>query len=548
MKDANILLTYLPDLLALPSDEVPYGLMSIHNTLINEGFNAQILTVNTLMYEDKRHRSINDIEANINWIVETIIEKGPDIVDFYTMCSNFYVCIEVAERIKKIKEKIKIIFAGPHASLIARNVIEKYSFVDLVAMGEGEKTVVNIVLYLLNGLNRAEVKGAAYKNDNGVTVVNWEKHNRMSMEEIPFFDQGRYIDFAKKEGSITIEGGRGCPFSCYFCSTQFFWGNIFKIKPLNQIMDEIEYYYYKYEIRDFSICHDLFTANKKYILGFCNMIMTKELDIKWSCSSRIDTIDEEMIALMADAGCDNIYFGVETGSMRMQKIINKKLNLEGRYDIVQSLIQKNISCTFSFMYGFPEETEEDINETCAAILRIKELEHKYSKHAKIVVVQMHKITFLPATSVTDKYFNKLEFDKINTMNYVDDTTNIPRGIIEKIKGNKEAYINCYDIKRDNVDKRFFSYWGDFLTILINITYYYYRNILLSLIEAAGGLYYLCQDYYNSDSEFFLELSKFAFRFYDAKRIEIFNSAFLEFTEKLLSCGNEKYKGLVLKIR
>lgn len=548
MEKANIILTYLPDLLALPSDEVPYGLMSVHNTLVNEGFNAQILTVNKLMYEDREHRSINNLETNLNWIVDTIIKKEPDIVDFYTMCSNFYVCIEVAERIKKVNKKIKVILAGPHASLVAQNIIENYSFVDLVAMGEGERTVVDIMLFLLGDLKNRNVKGAAYQNVAGDIVVNWEKHDRIAMEDIPFFDQGKYINFKEKEKSITIEGGRGCPFSCYFCSTQFFWGNIFKVKPLNMILNEIEFYYYKYGIEDFSICHDLFTANKKYILDFCNMLILKRLNIKWSCSSRIDTIDEEMITFMAAAGCSNIYFGVETGSVRMQKIINKNLNLNGDYGVVQFLIQNHISCTFSFMYGFPEETEDDINETCATILKIKELEHLYSECSKSVVIQMHKITFLPATSVTNMYLDKLEFDKVNTMNYVDDTTYVPKGIIEKMRKNKEAYINCYDIKRDDIDNRFFSYWGDFLLILINISYYYYRDILLSLIEVAGGLYYLCQDYYNSDNEFFLEISKFAFRYYDTERLEILNSAFLEFTEKLLSCGNEKYKGMSLEIQ
>ena len=131
------------------------------------------------------------------------------------------------------------------------------------------------------------------------------------------------VPYMHELDQIDIEGGRGCPFSCVFCSTKTFWKSNFRLKENMILIREIGELKNKYDIRRFNIVHDLFTANKSKIIEFCDLVIENQLDIVWGCSARIDTIDEDIAMRLKWSGCDQIYFGIETGSMRMQKLINK---------------------------------------------------------------------------------------------------------------------------------------------------------------------------------------------------------------------------------
>lgn len=524
----RIVLTYLPNILDLPTDEIPYGLMVMDNILKRHFSDVKLLSINRKIIEEKESLNLYDVSENIEWILDVIVEQNPDIVDFYTMCSNFYVCIEVAERLKKLNSNIKIIMSGPHATLVAENIMKVYECVDIVAMGEGEKNGIKVINYLLG--SEEVPKGAAYRY-KGEVIIDWESGNRIEMSESPFIDQGLYRSLCK-EDSITIEGGRGCPFGCYFCSTQLFWGNVFKLKKIDMIINEIQFYYKKYEVRQFFICHDLFTLKKDFIKNFCLKLLELRLDIKWTCSSRADTIDEEMIDLMAKAGCCTIYFGIETGSQRMQNIINKNLDLQKSEAVIETVLSKNISCVCSFIYGFPEETIEDLNQTLDMIYRIKKIESRFISDKKKAIIQLHKFTFLPGTGVTKKYFDKLEYSYLNTMSYLDDKLEIPDFIEKRIKDNKEAFVNCYEIKT-NKSSEFDRFIGEFVIIIFNNLYYYNQDLISQLIDEFKDLYELISSYYKCDSELFNEIVRFSFRNSGDEGIKILNEAFHELTEELI---------------
>lgn len=128
---------------------------------------------------------------------------------------------------------------------------------------------------------------------------------------------------------ISIEGGRGCPFNCSFCSTSGFWGRKYRIKPVDDLIYEMKKLNKIYKFKFFNIQHDLFTANRKAIVAFCNKIIDERLNLSWGCSSRVDVLDYDLIELMAKANCKSMFLGIETGSKRMQKILNKNLNIDG---------------------------------------------------------------------------------------------------------------------------------------------------------------------------------------------------------------------------
>ena len=203
------------------------------------------------------------------------------------------------------------------------------------------------------------------------------------------------IPYANKIESFPLDVGRGCPYNCKYCSTKSFWKRTYRLKSSSRIILEIKDIMQKYNVNRFEFQHDLFTADKHRIIHFCDSLMNEKIDIKWSCSCRIDTLDKEMIEKMSLAGCDSIFLGIETGSQYMQKVINKNLNLANIWNIITLLQQYNFKIKVSFIYGFPEEKQDDIRMTLAVIKRL--LEHK------VIDITIGYITFLPSTQYYDEY-------------------------------------------------------------------------------------------------------------------------------------------------
>src|SRR5262249_56800976 len=113
----------------------------------------------------------------------------------------------------------------------------------------------------------------------------------------------------------------------------------------------------------FELVHDMFTVDRKRVAAFCHALLESSEKFYWGCSARTDCIDEELIELMASAGCRGMFFGIETGSQRMQKIIDKGLDMADSAARVRACDKSKIKTAVSLIVGFPEETKEDLRST-----------------------------------------------------------------------------------------------------------------------------------------------------------------------------------------
>jgi hypothetical protein len=119
----------------------------------------------------------------------------------------------------------------------------------------------------------------------------------------------------------------------------------------------------EYGIRDFNLVHDMFTVDAKRVRAFCTAMMESGQGYTWACSARTDSVDEELIERMAEAGCRGMFFGVETGSEKMQKIIDKHLDTRRAHEIIDIVERAGIHSTVSLIAGFPQENWDDVRET-----------------------------------------------------------------------------------------------------------------------------------------------------------------------------------------
>lgn len=383
---------------------VPIGQLSLAS-LINAKISwatARVIDLNYAFSSKTLHRSSNlktMIAESAQYIAE---DTTPDLISLYTMCNTHHYAILLAYEIKRIHPECTVCLAGPQASIVAKETLENYPLIDFVAIGEGELTIEGI-LQGVKTKDYSECKGIAYR-ENGNVIVSPNEDLIQNLDELPLLDY-KLLNFVPHD-IISIEVGRGCPYSCTFCTTNDFWKRKYRIKSPQRIFSELSYLYYEFGIKKFGFEHDLFLINKRSVVELCNLIKESDLKIRWGCSSRLDCIDEELISIMAEAGCYSIFFGIETGSLAMQKTIHKNLNLSLIGPLISQLKKYNIAPIFSFIYGFPEEKISDIEDTLNLMYFLYE-QYRINFFGGDATVQLHKLMFLPGTPITNKYINDL---------------------------------------------------------------------------------------------------------------------------------------------
>jgi len=237
-----------------------------------------------------------------------------------------------------------------------------------VVLGEAENTVFDIAENFLNNKQVKEIPGTVFKDSSGVHYT----EKRIPMEDldaIPFparelFDNEAYKKYYIENFGYTMMSmisSRGCPFNCDFCSRPVF-GDTFRSRSPRNIVDEmIAVTNLGYDRIWFA--DDCFTISKDRVLRICDEIIHRNFDVKWQCLSRVDTLDPEMASKMKEAGCQRIYFGIESGDERILKIMEKDVNLETAKNAVRNVNSADIETGAFFIIGYPGDADQSILNT-----------------------------------------------------------------------------------------------------------------------------------------------------------------------------------------
>lgn len=371
------------------------GTMLLATILRQKGIDVDIYH----FYEAEKE---NGFDSFVKESADNILSKNPKIVSFYCRCDCYLADIMIAKEIKKQNECIYTVLGGPQADASAYNTLKELPWIDFCCRGEGETTVYPLFSALLNGNDYTATKGLSYRDKENNIIENPVAELIKDLDTIPFID----YSFIKPEninqnGIVPIDVGRGCPFNCAYCSTSLFWKRRFRLKSTDRIIKEMNLLNERFGYEKFRFEHDLFTADKKRVKDFAQKLKALGKNYTWSCSSRIDTLDEETIDAMIESGLKSIYIGVESGSERMQKLINKNLKINDVIHIISILAKHNIKITASFMYGFPEETEEDLELTL-------QLAHKL-RNLGVKNLQFHLCAITQGTQYYNQYKDQLTF-------------------------------------------------------------------------------------------------------------------------------------------
>jgi len=308
---------------------------------------------------DEYKRILSDLNHPL-WleIKENIKIFSPDIIGITMLTGTYKSAENVAKIAKKLNEDVKILLGGVHPTILPEETI-KNKYFDYVVRGEGEYTFLDFV----NGKRVEDIQGLTYINKSGDIVNNPEREFIKDLDSLPFPSRDLYINDTRYMDYGYILSGRGCPCECTFCASNKIWKRHVRFRSPESVVEEVKQVYDKYGTKFFYFVDDTFTLVKKRSKKICNLLLESDLDISWICDTRVDTIDEELLRLMKDAGCIRLKIGVESGSERILKKVKKKITKDQIRNSVSLIKKVGIEFAIYLMIGFPTETKEEMRET-----------------------------------------------------------------------------------------------------------------------------------------------------------------------------------------
>ncbi|NQU17440.1 MAG: B12-binding domain-containing radical SAM protein [Candidatus Saganbacteria bacterium] len=338
----------------------PIGLATIAAVLSKAGHEVRVFDVDALdkgsdlnfSNEYKRLplyvEGINNNAHPVWGDIRRVLEKyKPDAIGITIMTQKFGSAIKTAEICKLWNKNIPIIAGGPHATIDPNQVLESKVF-DHVVKGEGEFAFLDLI-------------GSLKNNSDFENVI--ERKFVENLDIIPFPDRELLMhpDKYSSEDMGVIMSSRGCPYKCTYCFHM--WQRKLRFRSADNVFQEIKMVKEKYGTRQFAFKDDTFTVNRKRLFALCEKLISENLNINWECTTRVDVLTEDMLRIMARAGCNIIKIGVESGSEKILRETKKGVTLKQIRSAAKLLNKVGIFWSAYFMMGLPQETEEDILET-----------------------------------------------------------------------------------------------------------------------------------------------------------------------------------------
>jgi len=303
-------------------------------------------------------------------VKDTIARVCPDIVGISIWTTYAASAFHVAKLCKQVNPHCVVVMGGPHATVKADEILKISSNVDYVVRGDGEITMLELVKQISSGLDSTlSIPGLSFRDKN-IIVHNPSRQITNDLELFPFPDRSLLMNENRytSEDMGLIMSSRGCPFACSYCATHT---RTVSYRPIDHIVDEIKLVKEKYGTTFFSFKDDSFTVNKKRVDRFCDRLLAERLNIHWECNTRVDLIDENLLRKMKRAGCNSIKVGVESGSERILKGMNKQITHEQVRNAANIFRKVGIHWTGYFMMGVPGETVDEIHQTLGLMYEIE---------------------------------------------------------------------------------------------------------------------------------------------------------------------------------
>lgn len=327
----------------------PLGCLSIAATLQREGFAV-----------DFRDYQLGDAAdpRNPDSFAAFLANPAP-IVAVGCMVDFLPVVVLALKAVKDAYPDRTIILGGPGPSDIPTGLLVNFPWIDLIVVGEGEDTMVEVLRDLLEHRgDLSKVTGIVYRR-NGRVAANPPRPRIRDLDRLPF-PQPAGVDL-RAYNNVHVMTSRGCPFECTFCDVSQLWQRSTTYRGIDSVVAELKSLH-RMGFRQVAFQDDNFTVNRKRLRALIERLGSEDEIPSWSCLGRVDLVTGDLMRDMAAAGCRGIFFGVESGSDRVLGQIMKKTTAAIARRAIESALQFFPAKAY-FIWGFPDETLEDLVQT-----------------------------------------------------------------------------------------------------------------------------------------------------------------------------------------
>jgi radical SAM superfamily enzyme YgiQ (UPF0313 family) len=345
----------------------PLGLAYLAAAMEKAGVEVEILDFVVFPYIEADFRS-------------KLKQFNPDIVAATAVTMTFDRAVGIIQEARRCSPGCLTVMGGPHVTFCAEESLSAYPELDLVVLGEGEETIVEIAEEAGKERNWRHIPGLVFRQGESIVSTGKRSHpidvNTLELPARHLLALGRYRALGMP---ISMTTSRGCPHACIFCVGRKMVGAKVRYRDPVKVADEMETLA-GYGFCQINVADDLFTANARHCLAVCDEILKRNLNVKWTSFARVDTVSLMVLQRMKDAGCQAVSFGIESGNAQILKTIRKGITLSQVIEAVSLCNQVGLLPHGSFILGLPGETPETLKETLAFGEKLKKLGVSYGFH------------------------------------------------------------------------------------------------------------------------------------------------------------------------
>lgn len=345
--------------------------------------------------------SVEDLDRDA--VRRIIAEWQPSLVVINTATSSVESDLAISDLVKGVNPEIKTLALGIHPSALPDNCFELNGSIDMLVRGEPEYTVRDAALAVRSGSGLAGIQGLSYR-EAGTVHHNEARPFIEDLNVLPYpawdlIDTGLYRLPVTGKRFLLVGTARGCPYGCKYCTNKVYYGAPVRQRSPERIADEIEWAGREFGIKDFLFWSESFTTDQTNAIETSKEITRRGLDVHWVCNSRVDTVSEELLRAIKEAGCWMIGFGIECGNQEILDAMKKGTTLEQARKAVKMAHDAGLEVTGHCVLGLPGETEETMKET-----------YKFAKELKLDYASFYCAVAFPGSRLYGECLEKGFFE------------------------------------------------------------------------------------------------------------------------------------------
>lgn len=328
----------------------PIGLAYVAAVVEQAGYDVAILDSHALNLTKEETR-------------EAIRKEKPDLVGIPCMTPTLPGVWEAIELVKSVNPEAKIVLGGVHLSVFPKETVA-HKDVDFGVYGEGEYTFLELARALEKGgkeKDLGQIRGLIWKKQGQVKLNEIRPPNR-DLDDLPYparhlLPMEKYNAIIMKKPMTLMVASRGCPFNCSYCfKDENIW--VYRKRDPKRVVDEMEHCIDEYKVKEIAFSDDCW-PDKKYLAAVCNEMLGRGLKIAWETPQRVDLVNSDLLKLMKKSGCMRLRYGVESGSPRILKLMNKGITIDQVKTAFRLTKKVGIENFAYFIVGYPTETRQE---------------------------------------------------------------------------------------------------------------------------------------------------------------------------------------------